>query len=34
MSILEGRCPEAVSKLHDNVAAGDFGEVGRAGGLC
>jgi len=31
---LEGRCPEAVSKLHDYVAAGDFGETERAGGLC
>jgi hypothetical protein len=29
-----GRWGEAVSKLQNNVAAGDFGEAGRAGGLC
>jgi len=31
--MLEGGRTEAVSKLHDYVAAGDFGEAGRAGGL-
>ena len=32
--LLPGRWGEAVSKLSKNVAAGDFGEAGRADGLC
>ena len=31
---LEGRCPEAVSKLPENVADGDFGEAWRVGEFC